>query len=174
MEISWLTWIIIEMWTLYNLCWSICRWRRSMSDRNINRAPPYHKRNGTTWSQKHANKRATSVQQKCGWWINISGREKETELRQKNDYEVKSKLSRVRARNLLEIEFDLTALWEQRISYKSGTWKSLSESWFWAQFCWVIVYNSFTYCAIVIAWLSSYVLWKSSTCIIQIIPELEY
>ena len=42
--------------------------------------------------------------------INISGREKETELTQKNDYEVKSKLSRVRARNLLEIEFDLTAL----------------------------------------------------------------
>ena len=34
---------------------------------------------------------------------------KETELRQKNDYEVKSKLSRVRARNVLDIEFDLTA-----------------------------------------------------------------
>ena len=30
--------------------------------------------------------------------------------RQKNDYEVKSKLSRVRARNLLEIEIDSTAL----------------------------------------------------------------
>ena len=173
MEISWLTWIIIEMWTLHNLCWSICRWRRSMSGRNITRELPCHKRTGTTWSQKHANKRATSVQQKCGWWINISGREKETELRQKNDYEVKSKSSRVRARNLLEIEFDLTALWEQRISYKSGTWKSFEWIVILAQSCRVILYNSFTCCAIVI-WLRVYILWKSSTCIIQIIPELEY
>ena len=71
LEISRLTWIIIEMWTLYNYCWIICRWRRSMSGRNITRELPCHKRDKTTWSQKHANKRATSVQQKCGRWPNI-------------------------------------------------------------------------------------------------------
>ena len=36
-------------------------------------------------------------------------REKGTKLTHENDYEIKSKLSRVRARNLLENEFDFTA-----------------------------------------------------------------
>ena len=33
LEISRVTWIIIEMWTLYNHCWNVCRWRRSLCDR---------------------------------------------------------------------------------------------------------------------------------------------
>ena len=124
------TWIIIEMWTSDKM-WISCRWRRSMSGRNMTRALPCHKRNEITWFIKACKKKSDIGTTKMRLMNKYLREGKRDEVRQKNDYKVKSKLSRVRARNLLEIEFDLTALWEQRISYKTGTWKSLSESWFW-------------------------------------------